>query len=125
MAIADALLSLVIEADRATPKAPAIAGPAADALARELFHELQAGLVTRARLSADFNAYLDDARLEAAAPRLAAMGEPKRVELVSARERGGMEVARVRFVFASETIRALLYRTPEGTIHEFLLARGS
>ena len=38
-------------------------------------------------------------------------------------ERGGMEVASLRFQFAGSSARALLYRSPDGKVQEFLLLR--
>ena len=36
-------------------------------------------------------------------------------------ERGGMEVAVLRFQFATRGARVLLYRTPDGAVQELLL----
>ncbi|MCA9716435.1 MAG: hypothetical protein KC468_17315, partial [Myxococcales bacterium] len=71
----------------------------------------------------DFNAYLDDARLQRAAPRLRALGPPTSVTEVSRRERGGMEATNLRLQFAGETLRASMYRTPDGRVQQLLLAR--
>lgn len=121
--VADTILSLVIEADRGTPKAPDVQGPAADLVARELVRQMQEGKLDRSRLHPDFSAYLSDARLAAAAPRLKALGEPEKVEVVSRRERGGMEVTTLSIAFASELVHGSMFRMPDGTVQQFLLFR--
>ncbi len=121
--LADTILKLLIEADRELPEAPEVDGPSPEVIARELLRELQTGEPKRARLSADFNAYLDDAHLRRAAPRLKALGEPRTVTVNALRERGGMQVANLTLVFEDETLRASLYRTPDGVVQQFLLSR--
>ena len=39
----------------------------------------------------------------------------------SVAERGGMEVARVTFAFASGTLKGLMYRTPDGKVQQFFV----
>ncbi len=112
------LLSLLIEADRPRPK---VDGPPPREVAQELFKQMQAGAVDRAALGEAFSLYLDDERLRAAAPRLQALGEPTSVVLERLAERGGMEVATLRLGFARQSARALLYRSPDGKVQEFLL----
>jgi hypothetical protein len=84
---------------------------------------MQAGKPDRGRLGDEFNALLTEDRVQEAAPRLKALGEPVSVEVDGASERGGMEVASIRFRFKKATLRALLYRTTDGKIHEFLIRR--
>jgi D-alanyl-D-alanine carboxypeptidase len=103
---------------------PTIAGPPAADVARTLFEQLQAGQLDRALLSEELSLYYDDARVQAAAPRLAALGSPRSVTADRPRERGGMEVSTITFAFADFSIRALLYRSPDGKVQEFLLVRG-
>ena len=43
------------------------------------------------------------------------------MELDPAYERGGMEVVTVHFTFKKLKVKALLYRTPDGKVQEFLL----
>lgn len=114
------LLALLIDADK---KIPAVAGPAPREVALTLLHQYQAGAVDRALLGDAFSNFLTDARLAEAAPRLAALGEPESVVVERLGERGGMEVASLRVAFAARTARALLYRTPDGKVQEFLLLR--
>jgi D-alanyl-D-alanine carboxypeptidase len=106
-----------------TTHVPEVTGPPPADVALELFHQMQKGQMDRARLSPELAAYLDDARLQEAAPRLRALGEPKSVDVTERRARGGMEVTGLRFVFPGRTVKALLYRMPDGIVHEFLLLR--
>jgi D-alanyl-D-alanine carboxypeptidase len=102
-------------------QAPAVRGAPAAEVALELFHQMQAGSIERSRLSPELSEYLGDERLRTAAPRLRALGEPTKVEAADTRERGGMEVTNIRFHFEDRVVKALLYRTPDGRVHEFLL----
>lgn len=111
------VLGLVLAADAAVP---AVAGPSADVVARELFDQLRRGALDRARLGEEFSAFMTAARVEAAAGRLRAI-EPSGFVVTERRERGGMEVATIRIEHAAGSIRALLYRTPDGKVQEFLL----
>ena len=106
-----------------TTHVPEVTGPPATEVALELLHQMQKGQMDRSRLSPEMAAYLDEARLGEAAPRLRALGEPRSVEVAERRARGGMEVTALRFVFAGRTVKALLYRMPDGIVHEFLLLR--
>jgi len=56
-----------------------------------------------------------------ASARLKPFGEPTKVEVESTNERGGMEVARVRFAFARGALKGLMYRTPDGKIEQFFV----
>jgi CubicO group peptidase (beta-lactamase class C family) len=112
------LLSLLIEADRPRPQ---VDGPPPREVARTLVIAMQAGAVDRTTLGEAFSRYLDDERLRVAAPRLAALGEPTAIVLERLSERGGMEVATLRVSFARSNARALLYRSPDGKVQEFLL----
>lgn len=89
--------------------------------ARELFLQMQKGEVDRSKLGAAFGAYMTDARLKAAAPRLAALGEPLSVDVEDVGERGGAQNASVRMKFKTRNVRAILHRTPDGKVQQFLL----
>jgi CubicO group peptidase (beta-lactamase class C family) len=103
---------------------PTVSGPPAAEVARELLRQMQRGKLDRARLGDELSAYLDDARVRAAASRLRAFGDPVAVDAGTPRERGGMEVSRVRFTFADgSAVVGLLYRSPDGTVQQFLLQR--
>ncbi|HEY0132658.1 MAG TPA: serine hydrolase domain-containing protein, partial [Nannocystis sp.] len=91
------LLSLLIEADRPRPTVP---GPGPRETALALLHQMQAGEIDRAALGEPFSKFLDEQRLQEAAPRLRALGEPTAVVVERLSERGGMEVASLRFHFA-------------------------
>ncbi len=100
---------------------PSIEGPSAADEARLLFGQLQKGRIDRSRLGGEFSWFLTEERIEGASARLSAFGEPKSVELKSLEERGGMEVSVVNFVFASESLKTFMYRTPDGKVQEFFV----
>jgi D-alanyl-D-alanine carboxypeptidase len=112
------LLKLVLQRPDEVPR---VRGPLPKDVALDLLHQLQAGTLDRSKLGAELGIYLSDERVGRAAPRLKALGEPTSVEVESLSERGGMEVAAIRFVFEKSGAEALLYRTPDGKIQEFLL----
>jgi hypothetical protein len=101
---------------------PAIRPPALTA-AQEFLKRLQRGKIDRARLGTDYSEFLDEAKLKAAARRLRALGAPLHTELRSVHERGGMEVTKTRFTFRSRALTALMYRSPDGQIQQYLLLR--
>ena len=121
-ALPQTLLGLLLE-DEKQPDVPHVDGPPAREAALDFLHQMQAGKLDREKLGAEFSAYLTDERVGAAAPRLKALGEPERVEVVNVRERGGMEVASIRFTFPSAVIEGLLYRTPDGKIQQLLFGK--
>ncbi len=103
---------------------PRIAGATAADAAREFFKCLQSGKIDRSQLGEEFNHLLTADRLRGAAARLKALGRPLQVEVEQLSERGGMEVANVRFAFKSgKAVKALMYRTSDGKIQEFLIVR--
>src|SRR5215471_437644 len=120
----DALLALVAQQDSGPDVAvPTVRGPAAGKVARELLKQLQAGEIDRSRLGEDYNHFLTREKLRGAATRLKPLGEPANVEIESRYERGGMEVATLRFTFKSIVLRGSLYRTPDGKVQQFLVDR--
>jgi len=100
---------------------PAVSGRPAVEEARALFLMLRSGKLDRSVFSGDFNEFLTDARVKGAAARLASFGEPTAAALESINERGGMEVTNVRLTFASGTLRALMYRMPDGEVQQYFL----
>jgi hypothetical protein len=103
--------------------APIVAGrPALDA-ANKFLSELEKGMVDRSTLGTDFNAYLSADKVAAARKALNALGPLRNVRIAQTRERGGMEVAGVLFELGSTPAQALMYRTPDGKVQEFLIAR--
>jgi hypothetical protein len=102
---------------------PAIAGPNAAATVKAMFAQLQKGKVNRQQFSEEFNHYLTDKKVLGAAKRLKRYGNPKKAEVISASERGSMEVTTTRLTFASGELRVLMYRTPVGKIEQFFVSR--
>jgi CubicO group peptidase (beta-lactamase class C family) len=118
------LLTLFLKAEsgEVTP-VPKVKGPEAKEAALDLLHQLQSGDVKRDNLGEEFDLFLSKERVAANRERLKALGEPEKVEVQSLSERGGMEVAVVRFTFKGTTLRALMYRTPDGKVQQYLLSR--
>ncbi len=100
---------------------PAVQGPPALEAARELLASLRLGRPDRTTLGDEFNAYLTPARVAEAQARLWA--GVSNLVLENRVERGGMEVAALRFLVGTVPAQALLYRTPDGKIQEFLMYR--
>ncbi|MFI5207679.1 MAG: serine hydrolase domain-containing protein [Gemmatimonadales bacterium] len=100
---------------------PAVRGPNATDQATTLFRQVQAGQVDRSLLGEEFSWWLNDERVRRAAEHLAPLGEPTRVERLSRAERGGLEVTVTRFTFPARAITALMYRSPDGKVQEFLI----
>jgi D-alanyl-D-alanine carboxypeptidase len=106
------------------PAVPKVQGPSPKEAALDFFHQMQAAKVDRDRLGEEFGHFLSDERVKAAASRLKALGEPESVDVENVRERGGMEVASIRFKFKSAELRGLLYRTADGKIQQLLFRKG-
>ena len=116
------LFNLLLKAQApAAPDAPKIRGSSAKDAALDLLHQLQAGEVKRDNLGEDFSHYLTAERIRGAKTRLSLLGEPENVAVDPAHERGGMEVVTVHFAFKSAKVKALMYRTPDGKVQEYLL----
>lgn len=107
----------------ASPDVPAVRGLTALEAAKKFLSELEQGTVDRSTLSADFDAYLTPAKVSAAQSALKALGPVSLVRIIGLRERGGLEVAIVRFNVGSTEAQGLMYRTPEGKLEEFLFSR--
>jgi D-alanyl-D-alanine carboxypeptidase len=106
-----------------TPHVPKVNGPSPKEAALDFLHQMQAGKVDRDKLGEEFGVFLSDERLRAAAPRMKALGEPEKVEVVSVSERGGMEVASIHLKFKTAELGGLLYRSPDGKIQQLLFRR--
>jgi CubicO group peptidase (beta-lactamase class C family) len=100
---------------------PDIPGPSSTEQATTLFRQIQSGQLDRALLGGEFSWWLTEERLRGAAARLAPLGEPTRIDRLSRGERGGMEVTVTRFTFPSRALTALMYRTPDGKVQEYLI----
>ena len=119
-ALSDAILPMLLPPPA---NVPAVSGPSALHAAVTLMRQMQTGSLNRGQVGAEFNAFLTPERLKAVSAPLALLGEPKTVEVVDLGERGGMELATVRFTFGAEVIVAWMYRTADGLIQEFWLFR--
>jgi CubicO group peptidase (beta-lactamase class C family) len=102
---------------------PHVQGPEPGARARTLFAQLQAGALDRKALGAEYSVFATDDKVRAASLALKPFGAPAAASVRSIGERGGMEVSSVRLTFASGALDALMYRSPDGLVQEFLLFR--
>lgn len=100
-----------------------IRGPPALDAARTFLVGLRQGKVDRSTLGDDFSAFLTPDLLAAARASLERWGPITDLKVTTTVERGGMEVAVLRFKVGSLAARALMYRTPDGKIQELLMAR--
>jgi hypothetical protein len=118
----NAILNLLLkdQAEHDGPAVPKINGPSAKDAALDFFRRMQAGTIDRSQLGDEFSWYLNDERIKDGGARLRALGEPEKVDVVNTAERGGMEVARVRFTFKNSVVVGSLYRTPDGKIQQLL-----
>jgi D-alanyl-D-alanine carboxypeptidase len=102
---------------------PEIHGAQAVDAARKFLVALEKGTVDRSTLGVDFNAYLTPAKVAAARKALNALGGITKIRVANTVERGGMEVAVVQFDVGTTSAQALMYRTPDGKVQEFLFSR--
>jgi CubicO group peptidase (beta-lactamase class C family) len=103
------------------PGVPLIRGPAAVDAVKKTFASLQKGRVDRSELSEEFNFYLTDAKVASAAKRLKGYGTPAKADIIESHERGGMEVTTTRLTFKKSSLKALMYRVPDGKIEQFFV----
>jgi D-alanyl-D-alanine carboxypeptidase len=82
---------------------------------------LQRAEVDRSTLGEEYSAFLTPERVASASRSLAPLGEVKSSTVQSRWERGGMEVVSVRISFPTRNVSALMYRTPDGLIQQYLL----
>jgi D-alanyl-D-alanine carboxypeptidase len=102
---------------------PRVKGPEPGTMASALFKMLQAGTLQRSDLGEEYSAFVTDIKERAASRALKAFGAPTGVSVRSVGERGGMEVSSVRLTFGSGALDALMYRSPDGKVQEYLLFR--
>jgi CubicO group peptidase (beta-lactamase class C family) len=102
---------------------PKIAGLNALDAAKAYLAQLSAGKVNRLTLGDDFNAHLTPEMEKAAAAALSRLGAITNVQVAGTAERGGMEVAGIRFVVGKTAATGSMYRTPDGKIQQFLISR--
>jgi CubicO group peptidase (beta-lactamase class C family) len=123
--IDEVLFSLLLKAqEQPNADVPKIKGPSAKDAAIDLMRQLQAGEVKRDNLGEDYSLYLTTERVRGAKERLGMLGDPSKVEADPASERGGMEVVIVHFTFKTGKVKALMYRSPDGKVQEFLIYKG-
>ncbi len=101
--------------------APTVAGAAVNEIVKSVFAGFQKGRVTRQQFGDEFNHYLTDKMLADTAKRLERYGRPAKLEVISAGERGGMEVTTTRVTFKNDELRVLMYRQPNGKIEQFFV----
>lgn len=106
-----------------SPDVPVVRGASALVAASKFLTELEQGTVDRSTISPDFDAYLTPAKVGQARKALNDLGRVSQVRVAGLRERGGMEVAIVRFMVGTTEAQGLMYRTPDGKIEEFLFSR--
>ncbi|MFI5311693.1 MAG: serine hydrolase domain-containing protein [Gemmatimonadales bacterium] len=102
---------------------PKIAGLAALDAAKAYLSQLAAGRVDRSTLGDDFNAHLTPEKEKAAAASLSRLGAITNIQVAGTAERGGMEVAGIRFTVGKTAATGSMYRTPDGKIQQFLIGR--
>ena len=103
------------------PNVPMISGLAATNAVKKTFASLQNGRVNRGEFSEEFNLYLTDGKVAGAARRLKGYGTPQKTEVLTSNERGGMEVTTTRLTFKKGSLKALMYRMPDGKIEQFFV----
>ncbi len=116
------LSSMILAADPSMkPFVPTIAGLPASEAAKRFLKSLMAGSVDRLQLGEEFSIFLTDEKIRGASARLKEYGEPEKVQTDNPGERGGLEVTVTRFDFKKGSFKALMYRSPDGKIQEFLV----
>lgn len=103
-----------------TPPVPVVQGVEPKEAVLNLIRQMVEGKVDRSRLGEEYNVYLTDERVRAGGERLKSLGEPVKVEVGATSERGGMEVASVTLTYKTKSVRASLYRSPDGKIQQLL-----
>ena len=103
--------------------APKVAGPPARDMALTLLTQIRNGEVDRSELSEEYSAFLSPARLAGMAKSLQDAGEITESRPGVLVERGGMEVSTLLFTAGSTAASALMYRSPDGKVQQFLFSR--
>lgn len=103
--------------------APVVQGPPAREVALDLLEQVRKGEVNRALLGDEYSAFLTPARLAVMSGSLVAAGDVHDVTAGPIRERGGMEVSSLAIMVGNTPASTLMYRTPDGKVHEFLFSR--
>jgi hypothetical protein len=101
----------------------AVRGLATLDAATKFLRGLEQGTVDRETLAEDFDSFLTRDKIAAGRKALNALGPIKDIRIGSLSERGGMEVAGVLFRAGEVDVRAVMFRSTDGKIQEFLIAR--
>ncbi len=102
------------------PAVPTIAGPGPKEAVLAFVKQMTEDKVDRAQLGEEFSVYLTPERVTAGGARLKALGEPTKVDVEPAHERGSMEAVVVKLTYKTATVRASMYRTPDGKLQQVL-----
>jgi D-alanyl-D-alanine carboxypeptidase len=113
-------LLLKEEQSKDAPPVPKVVGVGPKEAVLDLIQQMIAGKVDRSKLGEEFSFYLTDERVQAGGARLKALGEPTKVDVGAASERGGMEVTETTLTYKTAKVRASLYRSPDGKIQQLL-----
>jgi len=105
------------------PNLPKIAGLPAAEEAMAFFHRLQTASVDRSELGDEYSYFLTDAKIKAAAEHLRPYGAPTAADVEGMHERGGLEVSMVRLTFKCGSLKASMYRSPDGKIQQYLIQK--
>jgi hypothetical protein len=100
---------------------PRVQGLAVTNQVQALFTQLRRGRIDRSLLGEEFNLFLTDQKVTAAAARLKPYRTLKRTEVTNTHERGGMEVTTTLLRFNNGTLRVLMYRRPNGKVEQFFV----
>ena len=103
--------------------APTVAGPPAREMALTLLGQIRNADVDRRLLSEEYSAFLSPARLSAMSKSLQDAGEITDARPGVLVERGGMEVSTLLFTAGTTPASALMYRSPDGAVQQFLFSR--
>jgi CubicO group peptidase (beta-lactamase class C family) len=106
-----------------TADVPVVHGLSALEAAKKFLSDLEQGRVDRSTISPDFDAYLTADKLATAQKSLNALGPISNIRIAGVSERGGLEVASVRFNVGSTAAQGLMYRRTDGKLEEFLFSR--
>ena len=102
---------------------PRVNGPPPGEKAAAMFRALQSGTLDRSSLGDEYSAFVTDAKVRAASRGLKRFGQPSGIAVKSVGERGGLEVSSVRLTFGAGALDALMYRSTDGRVQEYLLFR--
>jgi CubicO group peptidase (beta-lactamase class C family) len=98
------------------------ADPQQDALVRQVFDDLRAGKIDRARFTDNANFYFTEQALQDYASSLTALGEVQSFKPTSSSLRGGMTHLGYEVKFPQKTVSINIYRMPDGKFEQYLVA---